>query len=199
MPVKVGKVYRKKEEHVDTSFQGAIVDIETIGEFYGPRRDVPPLGSDYLTRYKLMKITAVGVLSASRLTNHVANGPDCLDAFQKIAIEIMKDALKPCYAFNKSFEEGCYFWNSGKEFLHFKYELQQFPLERKENAVRSLGIDNYGDPFHGDGYRCKDAFLAGDLSSIINHNRACLLKEGKILEKRGAKKFTTKWLDVDKI
>lgn len=199
LPIKVSKNYRKKVEHADTNFEGAVIDIETIGQFYGQRRNTPPLGSDYISRYKLMKITTVGILSDDTLTIYIANDVDCLDAFQKKAMEIMRRLDRPCYAFNKTFEEGCYFWNSGRKFLEYEYELQQFPLERKENAVMQLGIDGYGDPFHGDGSMCKSTFLKGNLKSIINHNRACLLKESKILEKRGAKRLATIWLDLDEI
>jgi hypothetical protein len=199
LPIKVSKNYRKKVEHVDTNFEGALIDIETIGQFYGPWRDTPPLGSDYISRYKLMRITTVGILSDDTLTIFIANDVDCLDAFQKKAMEIMRRSNKPCYAFNKTFEEGCYFWNSGRKILEYEYELQQYPLEKKENVVMQLGIDDYRDPFHGDGSKCKKAFLKGDLKSIISHNRACLLKESKILEKRGAQRLATTWLDLDEI
>ncbi|MHA2024685.1 MAG: hypothetical protein ACW98U_02195 [Candidatus Thorarchaeota archaeon] len=197
MPTKVSKRYREMKERVKTVFDGSIIDIETIGDFSEVNRGTPPMGSDYLKRYRSMRITAVGVLSAGKLTICVANGYENLDAFQKIATKVMRDTSVPLYAFNKTFEEGCYFWNSEERSLEIDYELQQAVLERKEDVVKALNIDDYDDPFHGKGVRCKSAFASGDLQSIMKHNRACLLKENQILSKRGAKKLVTKWLDID--
>jgi len=199
MQTRVGNHFRRMEELIETSFLGTIVDIETIGEFGRVKGGVLPIGSDYLQRYREMKITAVGMLFAGKMVIHVANGVHSLDTFQKTAVQLVSESAEPRYAFNKAFEEGCYFWNSGHEFLEFDYELQRYPRERKESVVKSLNIDNYGDPFNGKGAKCKDAFLSDDLNGIMKHNRACLLKESQILAMRGAERLATKWLDLDRI
>ncbi|MHA1637592.1 MAG: hypothetical protein ACTSUB_06200 [Candidatus Thorarchaeota archaeon] len=181
-------------EQVETTFEGTIIDIETVGEF---RRvgGFSPLGQDYLGRYKDMKITTVGFLSENELSVFFVKDAESLDNFRKKAISILKTRTAPTYAFNKSFEEGCYFWNSGQESLHIDNELQSFTGEKKENVVIKLGINKYDDPFHGEGRKCVSAFFQGNIDDIVKHNRACLLKENQILAKRGAKKIKTIWHD----
>ena len=72
---------------------------------------------------------------------------------------------------------------SNKKFTGLIFKSKYEP---KRNAVRRLGIGNYGDPFDGDGKKCKEAWLRGDaIDKCIEHNRACLLKERDILLKRG--------------
>ncbi|MHA1930840.1 MAG: hypothetical protein ACTSV2_19890 [Candidatus Thorarchaeota archaeon] len=194
MSRKVSKNYGMHREQVETTFEGTIIDIETVGEF---RRvgGFSPLGQDYLGRYKDMKITTVGFLSENELSVFFVKDAESLDNFRKKAISILKTRTAPTYAFNKSFEEGCYFWNSGQEILHIDNELQRFTGEKKENVVIKLGINKYDDPFHGEGRKCVSAFFQGNIDDIVKHNRACLLKENQILAKRGAKKIKTIWHD----
>ncbi len=195
-PIKSSSIYKKYQEKIDTDFEGTIIDIETIGEFTKVGFGTLPLGTDYLQRYKEMKITTVGTLSEGKLTIRIANDSNNLLSFQSTAIRKMRESLSPLYAFSKPFEEGCYYWNSNYQFLEIDYELQGRVYEKKQVVTNSLAIRNYSDPFHGDGGKCKDAFLSGDLDKVVAHNRACLLKENQILLKRGAKKIATKWLDA---
>lgn len=195
MPIEKGNRFIKIEESRETPFEGSIVDIETIGDFRKVGSRALPLGSDYLQRYQLMEITTVGILSNGKLSVYVANGQNNLDAFQQTATRKMREATSPLFAFNKAFEEACYYWNSEHKLFNIDYELQKEPFEKKENVVRMLGIDNYDDPFYGEGFKCVGAFRSNDLQSIAAHNRACLLKETQILSKRGAEKIVTRWLD----
>lgn len=191
------KYYKVYRETVGTDFEGTIVDIETIGDFTEVGKSYPPDGQDYLGRYKKIMITTVGLLSEGELTVHIAKDKESLEKFKSRAISIMTDLSRPTYAFNKSFEEGCYFWNAGFKVLNIDYELQKFVGEKKEDVVVELGISGYDDPYHGDGGRCITAFEEGKIDEIIKHNRACLLKEYQIFKKRGAYEIKTEWLNYD--
>lgn len=64
-------------------------------------------------------------------------------------------------------------------------ELQRWKYEHTKDAVLSLGIPNYDDPFSDQGGKCMKAWQDGIFDKVIAHNRACLLKEKDILLKRG--------------
>ena len=195
LPSEVTKNYRVYREEVSTDFEGTIVDIETIGDFIQVGTRFPPQEQDYLGKYRDMKITTVGVLSENELAIFIAKNIECVIEFQKSAIKLMSEVSSPTYAFNKSFEEGCYFWNSGFNIIRIDNELQTFAGEKKEDVVEEYGISKYNDPFHGDGGKYVAAFFEGNIDDIIKHNRACLLKEHQILKERGAKRIRTEWLN----
>ena len=70
--------------------------------------------------------------------------------------------------------------------------------EWKEGVVRELGIDQHGDPFKGSGKHCMWALKKDEIQNPIKHNKACLLKERDILNKRppitaGEFKFVKEW------
>lgn len=198
MPWKVHREYKIRKEQADCNFEGTIVDLETIGPFTPVSSRRPEFGQDFIRKYGKIKVTTVGTLSDGVLQIAIALGPEHLDKFGKKALSIVSQSDRPLYAFNKPFEEGCLFWIS-RNMLSFENELQEFPREKKERTVEKLGIPNYSDPYKGDGFRCVDAFIKGDLENIAKHNRACLLKERDILRIRGARTMQTKWLDIDKL
>ena len=187
--------YIQHEEAVEADFKGTIIDIETVGEFgeasYCQDKE------DYLARYRNIRITAVGILAGGKLQIFAAKGVEHLADFQRSAIMFMSKATGPLHAFNKAFEEGCYYWNSGREILDIDRDIQMTRREKKEAVVRNLGLPGYDDPFNGEGRLCVRAFQSGKVEDIIKHNRACLLKEYGILNKRGAREFRTKWLDLN--
>ncbi len=176
--------YYEYVENIQTDIVGSILDLETIGEF-----SRGGAVNNAFAEYREIKITTVGVLTRDKIVIRIANGQNALSEFQELAVEMILDTKRPLYAFNKRFEEGCFYWASGGRRLIIEHELQRFPREKKENVVRMLGIDSFGDPYHGEGRRCVVAFAAGDLESIVRHNRSCLLKEAQILKKRGALKI----------
>ena len=195
LPNRVLGHYIQHEETVEADLKGTIIDIETVGDF----RAAPFCQDteDYLSRYRDMRVTTVGILAAGQLMVFAAKGVDHLTAFQKSAIKFMSKATGPLHAFNKAFKEGCYYWNSGREILDIDREIQMTKGEKKEVVVRGLGLSGYDDPFNGEGRLCVRAFQSGKVEDIIKHNRACLLKEYGILNKRGAREFRTKWLDLN--
>lgn len=197
MPISESEYYLLKKEMRDSRIDGTIIDIETTGDFQ--KSPDPGDMQDYLVRYEKIKITAVGTLNKNSIMVFVAKGRQSLSRFQEKAIRIMSSAGHPLYAFNKSFEEGCYYWNSGKRMLNIEHDIQKFQFEKKENVVVELGLHQHNDPFHGDGSLCKRAFELGKLHDVIAHNRACLLKEYYIFRKRGAREFKTTWLDQGKL
>ncbi len=194
-PIKSSSIYKIFQEKIDTDFEGTIIDIETIGNFGTPSGFFPQ-GRDYLSRYRDMRITTIGTLSDNLLRIFIAKNEESMERFQRKATKVMRIADSPTYAFSKSFEEGCFYWNSGHDHIDLDCELQSFVGESKKSVVAKLEIDNYDDPFHDIGRKCVHAFEVDDLSNIIKHNRACLLKENQILQKRGVKRIKTKWLDL---
>jgi len=186
--------YIQHEEAVEADFKGTIIDIETVGEFgeapYSQDKE------DYLARYRDIRITTVGILAGGKLQIFAAKGVEHLADFQRNAIMFMSRLTGPLHAFNKAFEEACFYWNSGREILAIDRDIQMTRGEKKEAVVRGLGLPGYDDPFNGEGRLCVRAFQSGKVGDVIRHNRACLLKEYGILKKRGAREFRTKWLDL---
>jgi len=198
VPWKVYRGHKIRKEPVDCDFEGTIVDFETIGLFTPMPSHRLEFGQDFIRKYQKIKVTTVGILSGGVLQIAIALGREHLDMFGKKALSIVSGSDRPLYAFNKPFEEGCLFWIS-RSMFNFENELQAFAMENKERAVQQLKIPSYNDPYRGQGRRCVDAFIKGDLENIAKHNRACLLKERDILGIRGARTMQTKWLDIDKL
>jgi hypothetical protein len=165
-------------ENVDSEIQGTIIDIETIGDFY---KSCPPNDS---RRYKDIKIVIFGFINKHQLNIFCAGGMEAIGFLEKKVHDVIIDNLeKPFYAFNCDFERGVCFHHIGKE-IDFGGELNKEKYESKAAAVRDLRIDNYGDPFHDNGYKCMQAWSGGKFDDAIAHNRACLLKERDILVNR---------------
>ena len=163
------------EEDISSSFEGTIIDVETIGEFLNQYPDS--------RRYKNIQLVIFGFINRYTLKILCANGMGAIDELGEITSKIIDTLENPFYAFNSEFERGVLFYEIGKK-IDFDGELQR-GTESKKAAVRDLGIPNYDDPFYDRGLLCMDAWLKGDFPAAIAHNRACLLKERDILIKRG--------------
>jgi len=163
------------EEDVNSNFEGTIIDIETIGEFLNQYPDS--------RRYRDIQLVIFGFINRHTLHIFCAKGIEAINELRERAPIIIDSLERPFYAFNSQFERGVCFYEVGRE-IDFDGELQ-VTREPKSRAVKDLHIPNYNDPFHDNGYLCLKAWEAGDFDGAIAHNRACLLKEGDILTKRG--------------
>jgi len=171
------KIY---EEVENSDFEGTIIDIETIGDFDSGYR-----GDSREYRYLLPVIFGY-ITNKGLKMYYVEKKKEIGDLKQKI-IEVLPRLKMPFYAFNRAFETCVIFHSCGKN-VKIDYELNKHKLEGKWEAVKSLGIDSYDDPFNDVGRLCKEAWLRGEIGECIRHNRSCLLKERDILLKRGYRK-----------
>ena len=168
-----------KSEDVKSSFDGTIIDIETIGEICRGYQDS--------REYKDVIPIIFGYINKDGLNIYCAKEPSSLKTLQEIVLKILPKLERPFYAFNCCFETGVLFHAWGIEIL-FDYELNKEKWESKRNAVRKLNISNYDDPFYDVGRKCKEAWERGEFKKCIAHNRSCLLKEKEIVLKRGFRK-----------
>ena len=167
------------KEDIISDFEGTVIDIETIGEFDNQYNDS--------REYKYIQQTIFGFISGQGLhIFYVREREEIAELNEKVA-EIISSLERPFYAFNTDFERGVLFYELGKE-IDFDGELNKEKYESKADAVRNLGIPNYGDPFYDKGVLCMQAWKDRQFVSAIAHNRACLLKEKDILMKRGFRK-----------
>lgn len=169
------------EERLKSEVEGIIIDIETIGEF-----DNKYKGDSRECRNIIPVI--FGYLTKNGLKIYYVEKKNEITQMKKFLVNFIPSLNRPFYAFNCEFESSVlyHFCNINIDFDH---ELNSKKYESKRDAVRRLGIDNYGDPFDGFGVKCKEAWLRGDeIDKCIKHNRACLLKERDILLKRGFRK-----------
>ena len=164
---------------IKSAFDGTIMDIESIGNFCR--------GYDDSREYKDIIPTVFGFINSKGLKILCAQGKTALKELKDKIIKITPSLEKPLFAFQCHFERGVLF-HSCELAVEFDGELNKEKFEPKRDAVKSLGIPNYHDPFHDNGYRCAAAWLEGDYSSTIKHNRSCLLKERDILVKRKHRK-----------
>lgn len=163
-------------EEVKSDFEGTIIDIETIGEFSNLNDS---------RRYQNIIPVIFGYIDKNGLKIYCARRIESIEKLKNIIIaEILPQLKKPLYAFNCDFEKGALFHNCGIT-VDFDGELNAEKYEKKKKVVSLLGIENYGDPFHDDGIKCKQAWEKGNTKLCIRHNRSCLLKERDILLKRG--------------
>lgn len=167
----------KLEEEVISDIDGTVIDIETIGDFDKQYRG----DSRY---YRNVKQVIFGCVNANGLYIYCASGAQGIDELQEMTKVIMDGLKRPFYAFNCAFESSVWFHHIGIK-VDFDGELQKFRYEYKKDAVASLRIPNYDDPFHDEGVKCIEAWNSGNVKHAIAHNRACLLKERDILVKRG--------------
>lgn len=169
------------EERLKSEVEGIIIDIETIGEF-----DKKYKGDSRECRNIIPVI--FGYLTKNGLKIYYVEKKNEIPQMKKFLANYIPSLNRPFYAFNCEFESSVLYHSCDLN-LDFDHELNSEKYEPKRNAVRRLGIGNYGDPFDGDGKKCKEAWLRGDaIDKCIEHNRACLLKERDILLKRGFRK-----------
>ena len=167
------------KEDISSSFEGTIIDIETIGPFLNQYPD--------LRRYKDIQLVIFGFINRYALHIFCAQGVGALNDLRARTETIIDSLEKPFYAFNCEFERSVLFYELGKE-IDFDGELNREKYESKLDAVGNLGIPNYEDPFYDKGFLCMQAWKDGEFDRAIAHNRACLLKERGILLKRGFRK-----------
>ena len=169
----------RHKETVKSGFDGTVIDVETVGEFLDHYPDS--------RRYKDHQLVIFGYINRHGLEILCAEGESSIGELIEEIRKIIDGLETPYYAFNSGFERGVLFYNLGMK-VDFDRELQRELIrgrESKARAVGELGIPNYDDPFFDKGLLCMDAWVEGDFSSAIAHNRACLLKERDILLKRG--------------
>ncbi len=167
---------KEYKETIVSDIKGTIIDIETVGDFnniYGDSR-----------RYANIVSVIVGYIDNERLLIYCAMGKDEILELKLLTRESIKKLKKPFYAFNVEFEMCVFYHHVGIEEI-FDGELNLEKYEKKSNAVRTLRIPNYDDPFFDNGFLCKEAWENNEYDKAIAHNRACLLKERDILLKRG--------------
>lgn len=165
-------------EVAKSPLKGTIIDIETLGEFCREYGDCDS------RQYQNFVPMIFGYIDKNRLKIYCAKSNKLPEKLKTTIAEVLPDLARPLYAFNCNFERGVLF-HSYRIILNFDGELTKEKFESKRNAVASLSIDNYDDPFHDDGRKCKVALEKGNMEPAIRHNRSCLLKERDILLKRG--------------
>jgi len=163
-------------EEIKSDFEGTIIDIESIGDFcrgYPDSRE-----------YQDIIPVIFGYIDKNELNIHCAKGIESVDKIKNIIVDTLPNLTKPLYAFNSNFERGSFYHTCGIA-ITFHGELDRKKYESKRNAVITLGIENYDDPFNDIGNKCKLAWEKGKYKLSMKHNRSCLLKERDILMKRG--------------
>jgi len=163
------------KQDISSSFEGTIIDIETMGEFLNQYPDS--------RRYRDIQLVIFGFINRYALHIFCAEGREAINELRERTEMIIDSLERPFYAFNTEFERGVLFYELGKE-IDFDGELQE-GRESKANVCNYLGIPNYDDPFYDRGLWCMNAWHTGEFDAAIAHNRACLLKERDILLKRG--------------
>ena len=162
-------------ETMRSSFEGTVIDVETVGEFHDQYLDS--------RRYEDHQLVIFGFINSHDLEIFCAQGERSINELIDEVRKIINGLERPFYAFNCGFERGVLYHNLGTK-IDFDRELQ-IGRESKARAVRELGIPNYDDPFFDNGLRCMIAWENGEFDEAIAHNRACLLKERDILLQRG--------------
>jgi len=169
-------------ENITSDFDGTVIDIETIGDFNETYKN-----TDDSREYENIQQVIFGFINGKGLRVFCAEGEGAISGLNSLTEQILDKLERPFYAFNTVFESGVWFHQLNKNII-FDGELKGSQRESKLNAVRSLGIPNYDDPFNDIGELCKEAWERREFDAAIAHNRACLLKERDILIKRGFRK-----------
>ncbi|MFC1981094.1 hypothetical protein ACFLVN_02490 [Chloroflexota bacterium] len=165
------------QEDIFSDIDGTVIDIETIGDFDKRYRHDS-------RNYRNIKQVIFGCIDTNKLCIYCACGNQGITELQEITKKILGNLKRPFYAFNCVFESSVWFNHIGIR-IEFDGELQRFRYENKKEAVASLQIPNYDDPFYDEGVKCIEAWNCGNVKHAVAHNRACLLKERDILIKRG--------------
>ncbi len=168
------------KEDISSSFEGTIIDIETIGGFLNQYPDS--------RRYKDIQLVIFGFINRYAFHIFCAKGTEAIHELRERTEMIIDSLDRPFYAFNSDFERGVLFYELGKE-IDFDGELNEEKYEPKSDAVRNLGIPNSDDPFYDKGLLCMQAWQDEEFDRAMAHNRACLLKERDILMIRGFRKL----------
>jgi hypothetical protein len=168
----------RSSEKVKSNFEGTVVDIETVGDFC--------CDYDDSRRYCNIRPTVLGYIDKRSLNVICAKEVKGVEALKKEIIHTLPRLRNPLFAFNCCFEQGVLFHSCQTKIL-FKGELNEGKFESKRNAIATLEIGNYDDPFNDRGSDCKQAWLNKQYELVIRHNRSCLLKERDILLKRGCR------------
>lgn len=169
------------QEPIHANFPGTIIDLETVGSFDRKYSDS--------RAYANHKIVIFGAVSGGALIQHYVSSPEHISPLAGGIEKILDSFPRPFHSFNTHFEIGVLSHTLGKRIL-FERELNRTKYEKKQHAVVGLEIQEYGDPFFGDGLKCMEAWKSGGADGIqkaLAHNRACLLKERDILLRRGAR------------
>lgn len=164
------------ERTISEPLVGSVIDIETIGEFDQRYKDSRECSN--------LKQIILGYISNNKLQIFCAHNNQGIVELAGMTKTIVENLQRPTYAFNCSFESAVWFHQVGFTYI-FDGELQKYRFEKKGDAIISLRISNYADPFFDDGLKCSMKWESGKLKYAIAHNRACLLKERDILLKRG--------------
>ena len=164
-------------EGINSDITGTIIDIETIGDFNRLYRNDS-------RRYEKIVQVIFGFIDQEHLHIYCAEDENDILLLKTMTKDIVDNLKRPFFAFNSEFETGVLFHHIGIE-VFFDGELNSGKYEKKRDVVRNLGILNYNDPFYDDGFMCISAWHDRKLEQAIAHNRACLLKEKDILQKRG--------------
>jgi len=176
----MGEIIEHKED-IYSDFDGTIIDIETIGEFNRQYR-----GTHDSREYQYIQQVIFGFINGQGLHILCAKGMEAINELNKKTEKLINQLQRPFFAFQSEFERGVLFYELDKKII-FDGELQKYRYEPKSDAVRSLSIPNYDDPFYDNGFLCMEAWEKGEFVKAIAHNRACLLKERDILLKRGCR------------
>ncbi len=167
------------DEEIKSDFNGAIIDLETVGYFDDRYEDS--------RRYRGIIPVIFGYINSDGIRILCAKDQESISELGVEIIKVLDSLEKPFYAFNTHFERGVLFTHLGKK-VAFDGELNWEKFESKRKVVQLLGIPNYGDPFHNNGLLCSQSWMKGNIDQAILHNRSCLLKERDILFKRGFRK-----------
>jgi len=173
-------IIERKEITPSGSFQGTIIDIETIGDF---TRNRSYTTSNDSRECENLQQVIFGQINDKKLQIFCAKDREAIEELKSQTERILNSLERPFYAFNTNFESSVWFHHIGIT-INFDGELQEFKFESKKGAVAELGIPNYDDPFYDVGKLCIEAWHGREFDKAIAHNRACLLKERDILLKR---------------
>lgn len=169
------------------TFEGVVIDLETDEQDFLDELH----GAD---RYMNHSAVCCGILDKSKI-EIIAKTCDVSDElFVQAVDEKVKRISHPYCAFNVGCDMALLSKLLGRE-IRFDRELQkelQNRHESKRNAVQTLGIPNFDDPFNGDGRLAAKAWTKHSethetsyVENIIAHNCACVLTEYSILVRRG--------------
>ncbi len=138
-------------ENMTSNFDGTVIDVETIGEFNKFSKD-----TNDSREYESLRQVIFGFINGKGLRVFCAKGEEAISKLNSLTEQILNRLERPFYAFNTNFESGVWFHQLGKK-ISFDGELQGSIREYKSNAVKSLHIPNYNDPFNDSGKLCKEA------------------------------------------
>jgi hypothetical protein len=175
----------KKYQTQYASFEGAVIDLESDG---GPFLNY--LMGAY--RYSKHQATSFAILDKNYV-EVIAKTCQASDNQFIREVEALLDAKsRPFYAFNAEFDMALLSNLLHREII-FDRDIMVEKI-KKELQVKNLKINNFDDPFNGDGaqagFSWKKHLETKDnkhVHNIIAHNCACVLKEYSLLLLNGFK------------